>query len=620
MDKNTFTGLLLIGAILLGFTLFNRPAVDDKATHNNTPVEKIDSTENKQIAMESYNLTVKDSVDIDSITTPDYMVERPEEFVELKNNLLSVKITNKGGMPVFAELCKYVAHDGNSVRLFDGNKDLHVNFPLRTNQNTVINTADSYFQPISQNDSSVVMRMTLAPDVYLDYHYKLKKDDYRLIMDISGQNLEKILPSNMSVQDIEWSQKIRQQEQSWKFELQYTGIYYHFASGDVDHINISDNKEERISERVNWLAFKDKYFSTVLLNNNGSFDNNTIKTSKMEEGSGYVAKGSYKSTYNFSVRDGAKASFTWLFTPNDYDMLSSYSKTTIDGRDMKFQHLVYLGWSFFRTINKYLIIPVVVFLNKFISNWGIIILLLTLFIKLLLSPLTYKSQLSQAKMRVLKPQVDAIKDKYPGKDKDTMMKRQTETMSLYKSVGASPMSGCLPMLLQAPFFIALYMYFPTSILLRGESFLWIKDLSTYDAVITWSGNIPIISGLLGNHISLMCLLMTITNIVYQKYTMSQNTTGQEGMPSMKMMPYIMAIMFFFIFNSNASGLCYYYFISTLITVIQYFVFRYTINEEKLLAQMEENKKKPKKKSGFMQRLEEAQRMQREMQNKKNKKK
>ena len=251
------------------------------------------------------------------------------------------------------------------------------------------------------------------------------------------------------------------------------------------------------------------------------------------------------------------------------------------------------------------------FLSGFVSNWGIIILLLTLIIKLALSPLTFKSYMSQAKMRVLKPQVEAINKKYAGDDQAMMLKRSRETMALYKAAGANPMSGCLPMLFQMPFLIALYMFFPTAIALRGESFLWVKDLSSYDAILSWNFNIPILTGLMGNHISLFCLLWAVTNILYSRYTMSQSATGQSNqqMKMMKWMPYIMSIMFFFFFNNNASGLCYYYFISTLITIIQFVVSRMMINEEKVLVRIEENKKKPKKKSGFAARLEEAQRKQ-----------
>ena len=297
--------------------------------------------------------------------------------------------------------------------------------------------------------------------------------------------------------------------------------------------------------------------------------------------------------------------------PLEHHLLKAYDQgIDEDGDRLHLEHLVYVGGSVFRWLNVHLIIPIVDFLSKYISNWGLIILLLTLIIKTALSPLTFKSYMSQAKMRVLKPQIQAINDKYPGQEQAMMMKRSQETMALYKQAGASPMSGCLPMLLQMPFLISLYMFFPTAIALRGESFLWAQDLSTYDAVISWNFDIPILSGLMGNHLSLFCLLWAVTNILYSRYTMNMSATGDnQQMKMMKYMPYIMSIMFFFFFNNNASGLCYYYFISTLITILQFLGSRLLINEEKVLAKMEENKKKPKKKSGFMARLEEAQRLQ-----------
>lgn len=625
MDKNTITGILLIGAILLGFTWFNRPSEEElrkqeeaKAKIAQIEKEKAEANNNNASNTASTNIQIDDSTAI--VEKAPYLIAQAENLSTLSNDVLELKVSNRGAMPVFAKLKKYSNQDSSNVVLFNNQEELYVNFPLRSNQNTIINTADSYFDKVESTDSTLTMRMRFNSEAYLDVKYHLPKDDYRLKMSISGKNLAQILPTNMSQQDIEWNQKIRQQEQSWKYELQYAGIYYHYPNGDVEHSDLSNIEPKSINDRTKWFAFKDKYFSTTLILNNQSFTHSKIEGHSIEEGSGYVAEAKYKGVFDYTAKDGESIDFTWLIAPNHYDLLSDYATSTIEGQDLEFQHLVYLGASIFRTINQYLVIPIVTFLNKYISNWGIIILLLTLFIKLLLSPLTYKSYRSQAKMRVLRPQVEEINQKYAGDDREMMMKRQTETMNLYRSAGASPMSGCLPMLVQMPFLIALYMYFPTSILLRGESFLWAKDLSTYDPIISWSGDIPFVTSMLGNHISLFCLLMTITNVVYNKYMMDQNAaSGQQGMQGMKMMPYIMSIMFFFFFNNNASGLCYYYFISTLITILQYFFFRYTIDEKKILAEMEENKKKPKKKSSWQQRLEEAQKMQREMQKQRNKK-
>ena len=295
--------------------------------------------------------------------------------------------------------------------------------------------------------------------------------------------------------------------------------------------------------------------------------------------------------------------------PNKYALLKDYNDHVADGKELHLEKLVPLGWGIFRWVNQFFVIPLFDFLGGFIDNYGWLIFIMTVIVKLILFPLTYKSYMSSAKMRVLRPQVEEINAQYPNQDQ--AMERQSKIMELYNRAGASPMSGCLPMLLQLPILVALFMFFPSAIELRHESFLWAEDLSTYDAIVSWNAQIPLISTYFGNHISLFCLLMTITQIVYTKYNMELTNTGQQQMPGMKMMMYLMPIMFMFIFNSYASGLTYYYFISTVITIAQTLFFRYTINEEKLLAKLEENKKRPMKKSGFMKRLEEAQRMQQE---------
>ena len=289
--------------------------------------------------------------------------------------------------------------------------------------------------------------------------------------------------------------------------------------------------------------------------------------------------------------------------------MKSFDKGVVAEQQLDLEKLVPLGWGIFRWVNQYFVIPLFDFLGKFIHNYGILILLMTIIVKIILFPLTYKSYMSSAKMRVLRPQVEEINAKYPGQDK--AMERQKATMELYSRAGASPMSGCLPMLLQMPILIALFMFFPSAIELRHQSFLWAHDLSTYDAIFSWNKYIPIITPYFGNHISLFCLLMTITNIFYTKYNMEMTNTGQQQMPGMKAMMYMMPLMFLVFFNQYASGLTYYYFISTLITIVQTLIFRYTINADKLLAKLEANKRKPMKKSGFMKRLEEAQRAQQE---------
>jgi inner membrane protein oxaA len=626
MDKNTIIGALLIGAVLIGFTLFQQSGPQPQATPTTDTTQVVAQSQPTSPATVSGaddGCTIdhpEDSVSVVGPVLPAYQQERPEQTVVLKNKKLTLKLSNKGGSPVEATLADYTDQQKKPVQLFRRG-DATLNLPLRTLENKIVNTSTAYFDVISQSDSAAVLRMQIDSVAYLDFAYTLRPDDYRVGLTITGHELRRLLPVNMTTQDVEWRQRMPQQEQSWKFEGQYSGIYYHFPKGDVERLETSSESTEEIKESLQWVAFKDKYFSSVLINQHTGFQNNTLTLQAEKEGSGYVRSCSLVASFPMSVKEEVtQVPLTFIFGPNDYELLQRYdAELSQNDAPLQLDHLVYLGMSVFRWINKYLIIPIVTFLSGFISNWGIIILLMTLIIKILLYPFTHKSYLSQAKMRVLKPQIDEINAKYPGKDQEAMMKRQTETMNLYRSAGASPMSGCLPMLLQMPFLIALYMYFPTSILLRGQSFLWAQDLSTYDAIISWDFNIPLISSFLGNHLSLFCVLMTVTNVIYTRYTMSQSPSSAEGMAGMKMMPYIMSIMFFFIFNQNASALSYYYFVSTLITILQYLAFRWTLNEEKLLHELEENKKKPRKKSKWMQRLEEAQRLQQEQQRKAQKK-
>ena len=623
MDKNTIIGALLIGAVLIGFTLFQQSSPQPQATPtaDTTQVVALSQSALRATGTGADGCTIdhpEDSVSVVGPVLPAYQQERPEQTVVLKNKKLTLKLSNKGGSPVEATLADYTDQQKKPVQLFRQG-DATLNLPLRTLENKIVNTSTAYFDIVSQSDSAAVLRMQIDSVAYLDFAYTLRPDDYRVGLTITGHELRRLLPVNMTTQDVEWRQRMPQQEQSWKFEGQYSGIYYHYPQGDVDRLETTSEANEDIQETLRWVAFKDKYFSSVLIASATGFKDNKLSLKTEGEGSGYVRSGDFKGTFPISVKETETVvPFMFFFGPNDYDLLKGYDEGVDKANALHLDHLVYLGMSVFRWINQYLIIPVVTFLSGFLSNWGIIILLMTLFIKMLLWPFTYKSYMSQAKMRVLRPQIEAINAKYPGKEQDQMMKRQTETMNLYRSAGASPMSGCLPMLLQMPFLIALYMYFPTSILLRGQGFLWADDLSTYDAVISWNTNIPLISSFLGNHLSLFCVLMTVTNILYTRYTMNQSPSG-EGMAGMKTMPYIMAIMFFFMFNQNASGLSYYYFVSTLITILQYFAFRWTLNEDKLLRQLEENKKKPRKKSKWMQRLEEAQRLQQEQQRKAQKK-
>lgn len=352
------------------------------------------------------------------------------------------------------------------------------------------------------------------------------------------------------------------------------------------------------------MGFKNQFFSSVLIPRT-YFTSATLNSRLLNDDPTYLKDMDMKSALPYNTADGAVAAFDFYFGPNDYPLLSKLSDQISPDEDLSLTRLIPLGWGLFRYINTWIVIPVFTFLSSFISSYGLIILLLTIFIKLIIFPFTFKSYKSQAKMRVLQPEIQEINDKYPGQE--NAMKRQQETMALYSRCGASPFSGCLPMLFQMPVLIAMFSFFPSAIELRGESFLWAKDLSAPDYIFTLPFSIPFY----GNGVSLFCLLMTVVNVVYMHINM-QNQPGGNSMPGMKWMMYIMPVMFLFIFNDYASGLSYYYFLSLLITIGQTWIFRHCINEKKVREQLLANAKKPRKKSGFMARLEEAQRQQQAM--------
>lgn len=372
----------------------------------------------------------------------------------------------------------------------------------------------------------------------------------------------------------------------------------------------SRNDRKEFSEPMKWFAFKDQYFTSVVVGEKPF--SNTILTSEV------LKEGNYTKNYKAEVwvpgemsadSDLISAGFKYYFGPVHYNTLKAYDKDVNKDVRLELEEIVYLGYNWLSWVNKWLVIPVFNFFLSLGWGMGLIILILTLMVKLIISPLTYKSFISSAKMRVLRPQIQEIEKKYPGKEQDVMMKRQQATMELYNKVGVSPMSGCLPMLIQMPVLLALFFFFPSAIELRQQGFLWADDLSTYDSLISWSGNIPIITRFLGNHISIFCLLMTVVNVIYTKYNMTSMDTGQQTLPGMKHMPIFMSVFMFFFLNNYPAGLNYYYFLSTLFTIAHTFLMKQFINEDKILAQLEENKKKPKKKSGFMARLAEAQKMQ-----------
>lgn len=530
-----------------------------------------------------------------------------DSIITLQNNNIKIELSTKGGIISEALLKNYKAFNADHVELFSKATDSY-SFILNSTD-ARYDTKDLYFTPIMINDSSVLMQLDFGGGSFFGLKYSLEKEGYLVKMEVVQQNMQRIIPTTSSDMGFNWHQKMSRHEEGEMFEERNSGIFYKFAGGSVENLSETSEASQKLTDKVKWIGFKNQFFSCVIIADK-NFTNTDFKSVPFEKGSveakKYLKDLTANTTLDYSSSSANPASFHFFFGPNLYPLLSSYDSKISPNEDLKLTNLIPLGWSFFRWINTGFIIPIFDFLGKYISNYGIIILILTLFIKVILFPLTYKSMISQAKMRILAPDIKKINDQYPGKE--NAMLRQQKTMALYSQAGASPFSGCLPMLLQLPILFAMFSFFPSCIELRGESFLWVKDLSAPDAIWSWNAQIPFITNYFGNHISLFCLLMTATNIVYTKINM-QNQAAGNSMPGMKAMMYMMPLMFLVFFNNYAAGLSYYYFISLLITIIQTYAFRYYVKEDKMRAKMAENAKKPKKKGGFMARLEEAQRQQ-----------
>ena len=535
-----------------------------------------------------------------------------EQFVTLENDSLKVEISTKGGIISRATLKGYKTYKSPQLVLFDkGDNDY--SFTLSNNTQR-FETKNFYFTPKQLNDSTVLMNLALEGGAQWGLKYTLVPGSYMVRMEMVQQSMSRVIPLNINLVDFDWHQKICRHEFGKQFEERNSAIYYKYAGkdGDVDNTSETGNDEDEVKDQLKWVSAKNQFFSTVLVADSvlSSAKMTSVSLDKdSPEYEKYTKDVKIHTMIPYSSDKPNAASFYFYLGPNRYYMLSSYDKYS-PKEDLKLTHLIPLGWKFFRWINTGVIIPVFHWLGKFMSNYGLIILVLTILIKLILSPLTFKTYISQAKMRILAPDIAKINEQYP--NQEDAIKKQQKTMELYRQAGANPMGGCLPMLLQMPILIAMFTFFPSCIELRGQSFLWANDLSAPDKILEWGGNIPILSSLLGNHLSLFCLLMTATNIVYTWIT-TKSQPSSSSMPGMKWMMYLMPLMFLFFFNNYAAGLSYYYFVFTLLTIAQTYFCRLFVTEDKVRATIAANAAKPKKKSKWMQRLEEAQRQQQQLQ-------
>lgn len=626
MNKNNIIGFLLIALVLIGFSWYTQPSAEEqRAAFVQDSIAKAKHAEIEKAskaAAAKRQANAKAKIEADSTALFYSALKGQEKKIVLKNEKVELTLNTKGGTVEKAVIKGYVGHniqvkdgsaDQKNVTLFDG-KDQSLKFMLEAKEANII-TSDLYFIPSNVTDSTVTMTAVAGEGKTLSMTYKLGKD-YMLHMSFAAQGMEGLFSPNYNKMDIDWSDKARQQERGFMFENRYTTLTYHNAEGGTDYLNEGSEKiDEKIEETIDWVSFKNQFFSAIIVAKD-NFDKDAFMTSiPQEKGSGYLKQFQAKMKTPFDPTGKKASEFEFYFGPNDFQILKNTEKESTFGKDLEFQKLVYLGWPVIRWINRFFTLYVFDWLSE-VFPMGVVLILITLLLKLITYPMVKKSYMSSAKMRVLKPKLEAATAQY-NKLEDQMQKQQA-MMAEYAKYGVSPLSGCLPMLIQMPVWIAMFNFVPNAIQLRGEHFLWMNDLSTYDPIFEWNTNIWMI----GDHLSLTCILFCVANLLYSWMTMRQQRdqmVGQqaEQMKMMQWMMYLMPLMFFFMFNDYSSGLNFYYFISLFFSAAIMWTLRKTTNDEKLLAILEkryqENKSNPKKANGLMARMQALQELQRQQQ-------
>ena len=626
MNKNNIIGFLLIALVLIGFSWYTQPSAEEqRAAFVQDSIAKAKHAEIEKAskaAAAKRQANAKAKIEADSTALFYSALKGQEKKIVLKNEKVELTLNTKGGTVEKAVIKGYVGHniqvkdgsaDQKDVTLFDG-KDQSLKFMLEAKEANII-TSDLYFTPSNVTDSTVTMTAVAGEGKTLSMTYKLGKD-YMLHMSFSAQGMEGLFSPNYNKMDIDWSDKARQQERGFMFENRYTTLTYHDVEGGTDYLNEGSEKiDEKIEETIDWVSFKNQFFSAIIVAKD-NFEKDAFMTSiPQEKGSGYLKQFQAKMKTAFDPTGKKASEFEFYFGPNDFQILKNTEKESTFGKDLEFQKLVYLGWPIIRWINRFFTLYVFDWLSN-VFPMGIVLILITLLLKLITYPMVKKSYMSSAKMRVLKPKLEAATAQF-NKPEDQMQKQQA-MMAEYAKYGVSPLSGCLPMLIQMPVWVAMFNFVPNAIQLRGEKFLWMNDLSTFDPIFEWNTNI----WLIGDHLSLTCILFCVANLLYSWMTMRQQRdqmVGQqaEQMKMMQWMMYLMPLMFFFMFNDYSSGLNFYYFISLFFSAAIMWTLRKTTNDEKLLAILEkryqENKSNPKKANGLMARMQALQELQRQQQ-------
>lgn len=618
MNKNTTIGLILMALLIFGYGWYVQPSEEQIAMQRqqDSIANAIKQQAEKEQKMAEANRKAKAAERAKNDTTALFYsaLNGKSQQVVLKNSSVELTLDTKGGVVKKARILGFKDRNGDKdVTLFDGNEQ-SLNFMLAGKTTNII-TQDLYFTPSNVTDSTVTMTADAGNGGAIILDYKLGKD-YMLRMSVQAKGLSGLFAPNYKEMDIEWSDKCRQQEKGFTFENRYATLTYKEKDGGTDYLSETSAKEdEKIEEKLDWVAFKNQFFSAVLISKDDFASNSLLTSIPQEKGTGYLKLYNAKLKTFFDPTGAKPTELEMFIGPNDFRLLQGVEKESTSGKDLDLQRLVYLGWPLFRIINRWFTLYVFDWLTGLGLNMGIVLILITLLLKVITYPMVKKSYMSSAKMRVLRPKLEEATKQYD-KPEDQMMKQQA-MMAMYSKYGVSPLSGCLPMLIQMPIWIAMFNFVPNAIQLRGESFLWISDLSTYDPIIEWNKNI----WLIGDHLSLTCILFCVANVLYSIMSMRQQRdqmVGQqaEQMKMMQWMMYLMPVMFFFIFNDYSAGLNFYYFISLFFSAAIMWILRKTTDDEKLLAILEarykENQNNPKKTSGLAARLEEMQRQAEEM--------
>ena len=617
MDKNTITGFVLIAIVLIGFSWYSKPSEEQqRAAFVQDPIRKVEQQKaeaaNKQAAKKAAEEKAKQEADTTALFHA-AMQPTTATPVVLKNDKVELTLSSKGATVEKAVVKGYKDRNGKpDVTLFDG-KEQQLNFLLATKEANIA-TQDLNFKVEEASDTAVTFVAYAGNDRLIALHYHLA-EDYLLHMGLQVHGMQGLFAPNYGQIDVNWKGKLRQQERGFTFENRYATLTYKEKDNSTDYLNETKEEVDKpIEEALDWVAFKDQFFSAIMIAKNGFSSNALLTSIPQEKGSGYLKQYEAKLKTAFDPTGKEITELEFYFGPNDFRILQNASESSSFGKDLELKKLVYLGWPIVRWINRFFTIYVFDWLSK-IFPMGIVLILITLLLKAITYPLVKKSYMSSAKMRVLKPKLEEATKQY--NNPEDQMQKQQAMMQEYAKYGVSPLSGCLPMLIQMPIWIAMFNFVPNAIQLRGEKFLWIDDLSTYDPIVEWGTHIWGI----GDHLSLTCILFCVANVLYSWMTMRQQRdqmVGQqaEQMKMMQWMMYLMPLMFFFMFNDYSSGLNFYYFVSLFMSAAIMFILRKTTNDEKLLAILEarykENKNNPKKTSGLAARLQAMQEQQQEM--------